>query len=175
MLPAARWLFGLWAASVLAAAWAQWALRPLPPLLRTVSDEVGILSDEEGAKLSAALQEILEQTSVRTVMVIAETTRPESIPDYAERLARRWLQERGVDPTRTIFVIVSLKDREMQVMPGRALGLDQAMHREDPTILVAPLFREERYFEGLMVLMARIREIIEKNPPPKAVIEGPNQ
>lgn len=162
-----RWLLALYAGLFLTLAQAQSGLRPLPPMLRTVSDEAGALSADEGRRLAAALHEIFERTGVRMVIVIAETTRPEPIEDYAQRLARRWLEERRVDPTRIIFVVASMKEREMQVMPGRALRLTDALFRDDPTgPPVGALFKEEHYFEALMLIATRMLALIEKNPPP---------
>lgn len=161
-----RWLVAILVSLLLGAAHGQSPLRPLPPVLRMVSDEVGVLSQEEGERLAVALQEILEKTGVRMILVIARTTRPEPIEDYAERLARRWLAERGVDPERIIMTIVAMEEREMLILPGRALGLEDALQRQDPRHPpLGALFKEQRYFEGLMLLAARIRALIERNPP----------
>ncbi len=166
---AARGLVAICAGFFLATGWTQPELRPLPLLLRSVSDEVGALSDAQAKDLSKALQDIFESTSVRTMVVIAGTVKPEPIPDYAERLARRWTLERALDPTQSIFVIVAVDDREMQVLPGSALRLD--MELTDPSIArdLAPLFRERRYFEALMKLMERLRGILESNMPARSI------
>ena len=97
-------------------------LRPLPPLLRTVSDEVGALSAEEGRAISRSAEEIFERTGVRVIVVIAETTEPEEIEDYTERLGQRWKRERHLVPEHSVFVVLAVRDREFQVMPGRALS-----------------------------------------------------
>ena len=139
---------------------AQAELRPLPPLMRALSDEVGALSRDQGAKLSRALQEILDEDGIRMVVVIAESVGPEPIEDYAQRLSRRWARDRGIDPTRAIFIIVAVKDRDMVVMPGRALGLEAALSRPEFGRDLAPLFREQRYFEALMTLTDRVHGVI---------------
>ena len=142
---------------------AQGKLRPLPPQLRTVSDETGVLSAEQGRTLASALADTAQATGVPVILVIAETTKPESIEDYSERLAKRWAELPGLDTTRAVFIIVSLHDREMKLMHGRALGLTEALQREDPTEGMGPHFREGRHFEGLMQLVARVRSMIERN------------
>ena len=65
-------------------------LRPLPPL-RTLSDEVGVFSVEEGRALSRSAEETFDRTDVRVIVVITQTTKPEEIEDSAEgfRQARR--------------------------------------------------------------------------------------
>ena len=160
-----RWWLPLGGAFLVAAtAWGQ-ALRDLPPIMRTVSDEVGALTDDEGKVLSSALQHILDEDGIRVVLVIAETTRPEPIKDYADRLSRRWAQDRGIDPARAIFMVVSVNDREMMVLPGRNLGLEVAL--ADPALGqgLPPLFRERRYYDALMTLTNRVHHLIHGEPP----------
>lgn len=160
------WLLALLGALVVSHPLAQEGLRPLPPLMRTVSDEAGILSEEEGRKLASTIAEIFEATGVPVILVIAETTKPERIEDYAERLAKRWRERRGLDPTRAVMIVVSIGDREMQVMPGSTLrSLDIALQREELTRDIAPLFREARYSKGLVLLLGRIRSVLEQSGP----------
>ncbi len=163
--PAVRGLIVICGGLFLATGWAQPELRPLPPLIPTLSDAAGALTDAEGFELSKSLQEVVEATSVRIIMIIVETTAPEPIEDYADRLARRWNRERAIDPTRSIFVIVAVNDREMQVLPGRALGLDAELTGAEIARGLVPLFRERRYFEALMRLTARLRGILEHRRP----------
>lgn len=162
---AARGLVAICACFFLATGWTQPELRPLPPLLRSVSDEVGALSDAQGKDLSKALQDIFASTSVRIIVVVVETTKPEAKSDYAERLAHRWTLERAIDPTRSIFMIVAVDDREMQMLLGRALRPKAQL--TDPLIArdLAPLFRERRYFEALLKLTERLRGILKGNMP----------
>lgn len=136
-------------------------LRPLPPLLRTLSDEVGALSVEEGRALSRSAEQIFDRTGVRVIIVIAETTRPEEVEDYTERLGRRWKHERGLVPERSIFVVVSLKDREFQVMPGKSLEfVDRELKKPEAYAGLSPLFRQGRYFDALMIVNQRLFEIV---------------
>lgn len=139
-------------------------LRPLPPLLRTVSDEVGILSEEEGRKLSTALEGVQERTGVRVVLVVAETTRPESVEDYTQRLARRWRRERQLDTDRSVFVVLAIRDRTMQVMPGKALpDIEGELERSGFMRELSPLFRLGRYFDALMKLSSEIERLIRNS------------
>lgn len=143
-------------------AWAE-ELRPLPPLLRTVSDEVGVLSIEQGRTLSRSAEDIFDRTGVRVIIVIAETTRPEEIEDYAERLGQRWKRERGLVPERSIFVVLAVKDREFQVMPGKDLEfIDRGLKKPEAFAGLSPFFREGRYFDALMAVNQRLLEIVLK-------------
>ena len=161
---AARVVVGALAASFILTGIAQ-DLRPLPPVMRTITDEVGVLSAGEGSRLSQSLQEVLEVTGVRIALVITETTSPEFIDDYAERLAQRWERDRGVDSERMVFVIVAMHDREMEVLPGISLGISQALLDADVTGGLDVYFREKRHFQGLQILISRIRKVIVKKSP----------
>lgn len=163
--PAARGLIAICAGFFFASVWAQPELRPLPSELRSLSDEVGALSDAEGKDLTQSLQDMFDSTGVRVIVLISGTTKPETIPDYAERLAQRWTLERATDPTHSIFVIVAVDDREMQILPGRALRPQAEL--TDPLIGrdLAPFFRERRYFEALTRVTRRLRSVIEKGRP----------
>lgn len=136
-------------------------LRPLPPLLRTLSDEVGALSVEEGRALSRSAEEIFDRTGVRVIIVIAETTRPEEMEDYTERLGQRWKRERHLVPERSIFVVLAVQDREFQVMPGKGLDfVDRELKRPEAYAGLVPLFRERRYFDALMSVNHRLLDML---------------
>lgn len=153
-------------AGLLPPAMAEGGLQPLPPLLRTLSDEVGVLTIDEGLELSRSLEEIGDLTGVRVIMVIVRTTAAEAIEDYGERLAERWGRERAIDVTRTIFVVLALDDREMQIMPGRALPpVERALADPEITSDVTLLLRTGQYFEALMRLSARLHAILRKSAP----------
>jgi len=131
--------------------------------LRPVSDGASVLSRDEVRKLSESVDEIRRRSGVRVAIVIVDTTAPESGRDYAERLALRWERDRAIDLDRSIFLVVSLKDRELQVLPGNALAfLDQEFARPGAYEDLPPLFREGHYFEALFRLNKRILDILVK-------------
>lgn len=139
---------------------AQPGLRPLPPLMRTVSDEAGVLSIAQGRKLALELESILDQDGIRVVLVIAETVQPGTIEDYAERLSQRWARDRAIDPSRAIFIILSIDERELVVMPGRSLGLESAFAAAKIEHGLAPLFLQRRYYDALHLLAERVQAVI---------------
>ena len=167
MLRARLWLLVACASLIVSGAHAQADLAPLPSILRTVNDEVGVLSDEQGIRLTRRLVDILEQTGVRIVVVITGSVGAEPIEDYADRLAPRWARERRVDPERMIIVVVAVRDRYMVARPGRALRLATQLDTAEIAGQVGPLFGRGNYYEGLLLLADRILGVIEKHPPPK--------
>lgn len=145
---------------------AQQGLRPLPPLLRSVSDEAGVLSGDEGPRLARALEQTRVRTGVRIIMAIPETTQPEAIHEYGARLIQRWIGERALDMNNSILIVIAVRDREVQVLPGRELmAVDRELNRRGMLAELAPLFRQGRYFEALMALNARLAELIGTHGP----------
>ena len=146
------------------AAFAQPVLRPLPPLLRTISDELGVLSAGEARRLANAAADLSTQSGVGVVMLILETTAPEDVDDYTQRLAQRWKRERQLDLERSIFVVVAIRERELRVMPGSELAwLDRELGRPGAFADLSPLFREKRFFEALMSLTNRLSDRIREH------------
>ena len=161
-MDAAQAIAGLLLAVCAASASSQ-QLRPLPPLLCTVSDEVGALSAEEGRAISRSAEEIFERTGVRVIVVIAETTEPEEIEDYTERLGQRWKRERHLVPEHSVFVVLAVRDREFQVMPGKGLeSVDRELKKPEAYAGLAPLFRQGRYFDALIMVNERLLGMILK-------------
>lgn len=167
MFRARFWLLGACAGLLLSTAHAQADLAPLPAILRTVNDEAGVLSDEQGMRLARRLIDILEQTGVRIVVVTIDSVGPEPIEDYADRLAPRWARERRVDPERMIIVVVAVRDRYMVARPGKSLRIGTQLNTPEMTRDVGPFFGRDRYYDGLLLLADRMLGVIEKNSPPK--------
>lgn len=151
-----------------AAAHSQSDLAALPPILRTVNDEAGVLSDEQGIRLTRRLIDILEQTGVRIVVVTVPTVGSEPIEDYADRLAPRWARERRVDPNEMIIVVVAIRDRYMVARPGKGLPLASKIDARELMSVVGPLFSKGSYYDGLLALTDRMHAVIEENAPSRA-------
>lgn len=82
---------------------------------------------------------------------------------YGERLAQRWRSERQLDAGRSVFVVLTLRERELQVMPGEGLShLEKELERSGTLGSSPPLFRAGRYFEALMKLNPAIDGLIRK-------------
>lgn len=150
------------AALTMGAGEAQEPLRDLPPLLRSVSDEPGVLSLAEGRALSRRIAEIEHDTGVKLVAVVVTTVSPESVEAYVLRLINHWKRHsRELDNDRFVFIVVSKNDREVRVVPGPDLAwVLKSFSRGEITENVSKLLRADQYYEALLAMVNRLSQII---------------
>lgn len=155
-------LVALAVASVAVADEAPTPLRDLPPLLRAVSDEPGVLSLAEGRALSRRIAEIERDTGVKLVAVVVATVAPESVEAYVLRLINHWKRRsRALDNNRFVFIVVSKNDREVRVVPGPDLAwVLKSFSRGEMTENVPKLLRTDRYYEALLTIVNNLSRLI---------------
>lgn len=153
------WL-GLWMSTP--AAGAPPDLRELPPILRAVSGEVGVLSLAEGRDLSRIIDDIERKTRVKVIVLIAETTQPESIEAYVQRLVNRWRrQTEALNSGRFIFVVVAKDDRALRVVPGEKLSsILKPFQASRATAAALALLKQNKYFEALDIIVDKLAQLI---------------
>lgn len=147
--------------------------RLLPPILSTVSDEVGVLTVPQGQALAKTLADIERETGVTIIVAILTTTRPESIDIYVQRLINRWLREsKRLDRGRFVFVAVAKEDRELRIVPSKPLGwvLKQLMQGEVAERAPA-LLKQDKYFEALTAIAEELSKLIAGHD--VVVLRGP--
>lgn len=157
---AARLAFALTAAMSWIAAYPQ-----APAPAHMILDHVGVLSRDEQADLEQALDHLRLEHGISTMLVIAQSVHPGPIEDYVERLAHRWAGAGGPRPADALFIVVAIDQREMVIMPGSALGLESALQQPRMREGAAPLFRDGRYYDGLLLLADRVHVVIHEKPP----------
>lgn len=136
--------------------------RPLPPILSTISDEVGVLAVPQGQALAKTLADIERETGVTIIVAILTTTRPESIDVYVQRLINRWLREsKRLDRGRFVFVAVSKEDRELRIVPSKPLGWVLKQLTQGEVAERAPaLLKQDKYFEALTAIVEELSKLI---------------
>ena len=137
-------------------------LRELPPLLRTVSDEPGVLSLAEGRALSRRIAEIEHDTGVKLVAVVVTTVSPENVEAYVLRLINHWKRHsRELDNDRFVFIVVSKNDREVRVVPGPDLAwVLKSFSKGGMSENVPKLLRTDQYYEALLTIVNNLSQII---------------
>lgn len=136
--------------------------RELPPLLRAVSDEPGVLSLAEGQALSRRIAEIERATGVKMVAMVVVTVAPESIESYVQRQIDRWKRDsRAFDNGRFVFVVITRNDREIRIVPGPELAwVLQSLSGGAMVENVPKLSRTDQYYEALLTIVDRLAQFI---------------
>jgi len=141
---------------------AQTVPRPLPPLLRSLSDEAGVLDMAQGRALATRIADLEKKADAKIIVLIAKTTRPESIAEYVQRLIALWRRDtHALDGGRFVFVVIAQEGREFSVVPGKALAyiLKPLMARDAMAEVQARLGRDE-YYEAVALIIERLAQVI---------------
>lgn len=155
-------LVALAAATATRADEARQPLRELPPLLRAVSDEPGVLSLAEGQALSRRIAEIKQTARVEIIVAILTTSRPETIDAYAQRLVNHWRRaSQRLDHGRFVFVAVAKEDRELRIVPSERLAWVLKPLTHSGVMVQAPvLLKQDKYFEALTAIAEKLAQLI---------------
>lgn len=136
-------------------------LRELPPLLQAVSDEVGVMTLSEGRALAKHIARVEDERGIRTIVVVAETVRPESIDEYTRRLLARWRAgSTALDGGRYVLIVLAVKDRELRLTPGSVTeDLVEKLERGAALDALPGLLRQGRYYEALDAIVRHIERL----------------
>lgn len=137
-------------------------LRELPPLLRAVSDEPGVLSLAEGRALSRRIAEIEHATGVKTIALVVDTIAPESVEAYTQRLINHWKRHsRTLDNDRFVFILIAKNDREVRIVPSETLAWVLKPFINSGILPdVRTLLKQNRYFEALVAMVDKLSQLI---------------
>jgi hypothetical protein len=128
-------------------------LRAQPRALDIVRDDVDVLSSEEDRKLTAFLQEILDRTGVKVLVVLVPTTEPDPSERYGGRFVEYWAKRGLLDPAQTVIAVLAVDDRDLSVLAGRGLpALRRELAGGGALSFLVPYLKEERYFDAMMAL-----------------------
>lgn len=167
-------LLGLALLSLGLAARAQDVL-PVPALSARVIDQTGTLGDEERAALEAKLAAFEAQSGPQIVVLMVQSTQPEDIAAYAQRVADHWkIGRREVGDG--LLIVVAKADRRVRIEVAKALegAVPDLAARQIIERQIGPRFREGDFAGGvdgaIDALIARIRG--ENLPAPAASAQG---
>lgn len=137
-------------------------LRELPPLLRALSDEPGVLSLAEGQALSRRISEVEHDTGVKLIALVVISTAPESVEAYTQRLINHWKRHsRTLDNDRFVFILIAKNDREVRIVPSETLAwvlkpfINSGIMPDVQTLL-----KQNRYFEALVATVDKLSQLI---------------
>lgn len=146
------------------------ALPPVPALSARVTDLAAILDAGQRDRLEDRLAAFEREKGVQIAVLLVPTTQPESIEQYALRVAEQWrLGRQGVDDG--VLLLVARDDRKLRIEVGYGLegALNDATAKRIVAETIAPHFRERDFYAGIAAGVEGIVAAIggEPLPPPR--------
>ena len=154
-----------------ASAWAQVAV---PPLKGRVSDLTGTLKPEQVASLEQLLRSFESRKGSQIAVLIVPTTAPESVEQYALRVAEQWkIGRKKVDDG--AILVVAKDDRTLRIEVGYGLegALNDATASRIIREVIVPRFREGDFFGGISAGVERMIRVIDGEPLPAPAKAAP--
>jgi uncharacterized protein len=140
---------------------------PVPPMGAWVTDRTATLTDEQKTALEQTLRSFEARKGSQVVVLIVPSTAPETIEQYALRVAEEWKPGRkNVDDG--AIMIVAKDDRALRIEVGYGLegALTDADSKRIISEIIVPRFRQGDYYGGITAGVDRILRVIDGEPLP---------
>jgi len=143
---------------------------PVPPLKARVTDLTGTLDAGQRAALEQKLANLEARKGSQIAVLVVESTRPETVEQYAVRVFERWkLGRKGVDDG--VLLLVAKNDRQLHIEVGYGLegAIPDAIAKRIIEQDIVPLFKQGNFHGGISAGTDRLGKLIEGEtmPPPK--------
>ncbi len=149
-------------------------LKEVPPLAGHVTDEAGMLDADQHQRLEAVLTDYEARTGSQIAVLLVKSTEPEAIEQFGIRVADAWkLGRKGVDDGVLLMVARDNPSslRRLRIEAGRGVQgvLTDAQSKRILQDTIAPHFRQEHYYEGLVAGVGAIATLLnqEQFPAPR--------
>jgi uncharacterized protein len=163
----ARWAVLCAALLLTAIAFAEIAV---PRLAARVTDLTGTLDADQRASLEQSLAASEARKGSQIAVLIVPTTAPETIEQYALRVAESWkLGRKGIDDG--ALLLVAKDDRALRIEVGYGLEgvMPDAIANRIVEEIIVPRFREGDFAGGIQAGVERMIRLIDGEPlPPPA-------
>lgn len=139
----------------------------IPPVAR-VTDQTGTLSTQQRSALEQRLAAFEQAKGSQVAVLLVPTTQPETIEQYAIRVADAWkLGRKDVDDG--AILLVAKDDRALRIEVGYGLegALPDAIAKRIVDEVILPRFRDGDFAGGVEVGVERILKVIEGEPLPE--------
>jgi uncharacterized protein len=151
-----------------------WADVAVPPLKGRVTDLTGTLKTEQVASLEQLLQSFEARKGSQIAVLMVPTTAPETIEQYALRVAEQWkIGRKKVDDG--AILVVAKDDRALRIEVGYGLegALNDATANRIIREVIVPRFREGDFFGGISAGVDRMIRVIDGEPLPAPAKAAP--
>lgn len=143
----------------------------IPKLTARVTDLTGTLSQQDQAALENHLAQLEQQKGSQIAILLVPTTQPETVEQYALRVAEAWKLGRGkVDDG--VLILLAKNDRKMRIEVGYGLegAIPDVVAKRIIAEVMAPAFRKGDFAGGLAAAVDTLARLVdgESLPPPPA-------
>ncbi|GAC1624049.1 MAG: hypothetical protein NVS9B10_09610 [Nevskia sp.] len=149
----------------------------VPELHARVTDLSGALNAAQAAALEQKLQAFEQAKGSQIAVLILPTTQPETIEQYALRVAEKWqLGRKGIDDG--ALLVVAKDDRKLRIEVGYGLEgvLNDAISKRIISETITPHFRQGDYAGGIEAGVTQMIGLVNGEPlppPPAGRTRGP--
>lgn len=145
----------------------------VPPLTGHVNDQAGMLDPAQRQRLEAVLADYEAKTGSQIAVLLVKSTEPEQIEQYGIRVADAWkLGRKGVDDGVLLLVAKDNPSslRRLRIEAGRGVQgvLTDAKSKRILQDVIAPHFRQNHYYEGLVAGVGAIATLLNQEQFPAA-------
>jgi uncharacterized protein len=160
---------------------AQAQLKEVPALTARVTDQAGMLDATQKQRLEAVLAEHEAKSGNQIAVLLVKSTEPEAIEQYSIRVADAWkLGRKGVDDG--VLLVVARDNpgslRRLRIEAGRGVQgvLTDAQSKRILQDVIAPHFKQNHYYEGLVAGVGAIATLLnrERFPEPAPQVAPAN-
>ena len=141
---------------------------PVPPLAGRVTDQTATLTAEQKAALEQTLQAFEARKGSQIALLMVPTTAPETIEQYALRVAEQWkLGRKKVDDGAVL--VVAKNDRALRIEVGYGLegALNDATTKRIISEIITPRFQQGDFYGGIAAGVDQIVRVIDGEPLPE--------
>ena len=139
----------------------------VPPLSGRVTDQTATLSAEQKAALEQTLQAFEARKGSQLAVLIVPTTAPETIEQYALRVAEQWkLGRKKVDDG--ALLVIAKTDRTLRIEVGYGLegALNDATSKRIISDIITPRLKQGDFNGGITAGVDQIIRVIDGEPLP---------
>lgn len=168
-LPASRHFIALFVAWLCAALVCAQPLVAVPALTGRVVDLADSLSVAQQQELDKRLSAFEQRKGSQIALLIIRSTQPETIEQYAIRVAEQWKLGRNQVDDGAVLLIAK-EDRALRIEVGYGLegALNDATCKRIIDELIVPRFRDNDFFAGVSIGLEAMMRVVdgEALPPP---------
>lgn len=139
----------------------------VPALSTRVTDLTGTLSAQQKNTLEETLRAFETQKGAQIAVLMVPTTQPETIEQYALRVAEQWkLGRKGIDDG--ALLLIAKNDRALRIEVGYGLegALNDATAKRIIAEIITPYFKGGDFFGGIQAGIQAIMKVVQGEPLP---------